>query len=157
MNYESVVEKNIDFVYRTAWSYCKNRADADDIVQNTFAKLLESKTEFTDEEHIRRWLIRVAINECKNMRKSFWRRNVDSIEDLELPSEAAEYLDESQSRLLDEIRRLPSKYSIVIHLYYYEDYNVKEIAKLLGISQGNVQQRLFRARAKLRKQMEQNR
>jgi len=66
MDYETIVTRNIDIVYRTALSYCKNTYDAEDIVQNTFAKLLQSDMDFQDDEHIRKWLIRVAVNECKN-------------------------------------------------------------------------------------------
>ncbi|MBR1691890.1 MAG: RNA polymerase sigma factor [Lachnospiraceae bacterium] len=152
MDYESVVDQNIDIVYRTALSYCKNTHDADDIVQNTFTKFLQTDTLFQDDQHIRKWLIRVAINECRNMWKSFWRRNVSSIEDLEQEPQAMQL---EQTELLEEILKLPSKYSVVIHLYYYEGYSVREISEMLEISESNVQVRLLRARNKLRNQLEE--
>ena len=150
MDYERIVEKNIDIVYRTVLSYCKNTQDTDDIVQNTFAKLLQTDTEFQDDEHIRRWLIRVAINECKNMWKTFWRRNVRSIDELECVFED----DRAEQReLLDAILKLPPKYSVVIQLYYYEGYHIREIAELLHLTESNVQVRLMRARSKLKDQL----
>ena len=70
-------------VYKIAVSYCNNRSDAEDIVQNVFIKLLKSKEKFKDDEHVKRWLIRVAINESKNMNTSFWRKRIVPLEDSE--------------------------------------------------------------------------
>jgi len=152
MDYETIVTRNIDIVYRTALSYCKNTYDAEDIVQNTFAKLLQSDMDFQDDEHIRKWLIRVAVNECKNMWKSFWRKNISSIDDLDYEPAANA---PEQKELLEEVFKLPPKYRVVIHLYYYEGYNVKEIAEMLNLSQSNVQIRLMRARNKLKEQLKE--
>lgn len=152
MDYEAIVNQNIDIVYRTALSCCKNKYDAEDIVQNTFMKLLQSDTDFSDDEHVRKWLIRVAINESKNMWKSFWRKNICSLEDLQM--ELAQPTIE-QKELLEEIFKLSPKYRVVIHLYYYEGYKVKEIAELLHISESNVQIRLLRARNKLKEQIKE--
>lgn len=148
--YRRISEKYIDTVYRAALSCCKNKADAEDAVQNAFMKLLKTDTEFTDDEHIKRWLIRVAVNECKNVWKSFRYRNIVSFEELE---KEPEYFDSSQSELFSEIMKLPKKYSTVIHLYYYEGYSVKEISEILNISQSNVQIRLMRARNKLKEML----
>ncbi len=152
MDYEAIVNQNLDAVYRTALSYCKNTYDAEDVVQNTFAKLLQADVAFEDDRHIRRWLIRVAVNECKNMWKSFWRKNVCSIEEL---CYEPEDVTPQQKELLEEVLRLPPKYRIVIHLYYYEGYHVKEIAEMLKMSESNVQIRLMRARKKLKEQIKE--
>lgn len=74
--YTDAVIAYADIVYRTALSYTKAQQDAEDVTQTVFMKLLETKGDFADEEHLRRWLIRVTVNECKNLWKSFWRRNV---------------------------------------------------------------------------------
>lgn len=150
--YIRIAEQYTDIVYRAAISYCKNKNDAEDAVQNTFVKLLKTDTEFNDDEHIRKWLIRVAINECKNMWKSFWRRNVTSFEELE---KEPEYIESDKTELFSEVMKLPQKYRVVLHLYYYEGYCVKEIARLVGISESNVQTRLMRARNKLKLQLEE--
>ena len=71
-DYERMVRKYMDTVYRIAISYTKTPADADDIVQQTFVKLLSKKETFADEEHEKRWLIRVCINECNSFFSSFW-------------------------------------------------------------------------------------
>ena len=150
MDYERIVDENIDAVYRLALSYCRNKADAEDVVQNTFARLLETKTDFQDQGHVKRWLMRVAINESKNLLKSFWKKNVSSIEVLKTEPEGRmqENID-----FIDQIYKLPPKYRVVIHLYYFEGYRVQEIADILNISKSNVQVRLLRARNRLKDQM----
>lgn len=153
MDYDKIVEENINFVYRAAVCYCKNTRDAEDIVQNTFLKLLQSGQEFQDKEHTRKWLVRVAVNECKNMWKSYWNRNVISLETLEYEKEAVRT--DEQKELLQAVMGLPPKYRIVIHLYYYEGYHVKEIADMLHLSESNVQIRLMRARKKLKEYLKE--
>lgn len=150
--YIRIAEKYTDTVYRAALSYCKNKTDAEDAVQNAFVKLLRTDTQFSDEEHVRKWLIRVTVNECKNVWKSFWHRNIISFDELE---KEPEYTEPDKQEILSEIMKLPAKYSIVIHLYYYEGYSVKEIAQILSISESNVQIRLMRARNKLKEMLEE--
>ncbi len=150
--FNRIAEQYTDIVYRSALIYCKNKNDAEDAVQNTFLKLLKTNSKFNDEEHIRRWLIRVAVNECKNMWKSFWHRNITSFDELE---KEPVYIEPEKEELFNEVMKLPQKYRIVIHLYYYEGYSVKEIAHILDISDTNVQTRLMRARNKLREQLKE--
>lgn len=150
--YDRLVDRYIDDVYRIALNCCRNNADAEDAVQNTFLKLLTTDTKFTDDDHIRRWLIRVAVNDCKNNLSSFWRRKVTYFD--ELPREP-EGFSEDERWLLSEIDRLPPKYSAVLHLYYYEGYKCGEIAELLCISESNVQTRLQRARKLLKTNLEE--
>lgn len=152
MDYERIVKENIDFVYRAALCYCKNQRDAEDVVQNAFLKLLQREVEFEDGEHARKWLVRVAVNECKNIWKSYWHRNVISLD--ALAYEGAAKGTEVQKELLQAVMELPPKYRIVVHLYYYEGYQVREIARMLRLSQSNVQIRLMRGREKLRDYLE---
>ena len=104
--FSRIAREYTDIVYRATLSYCKNKSDAEDAVQNTFLKLLKTDTKFADDDHIRRWLIRSAMNECKNMWKSFWHRNVTSIDDLE--KEPA-YIESEKRELFHEVMKLPSK------------------------------------------------
>lgn len=150
--YIRIAEKYTDTVYRITLSYCKNKPDAEDAVQNTFLKLLRTDIRFSDEEHIRKWLIRVAVNECKNVWKSFWHRNMVSFDELE---KEPEYTESDKQEIFSEIIKLPKKYSVVIHLYYYEGYSVREISQIMGISESNVQIRLLRARNKLKELLEE--
>lgn len=148
VTYKKVVEGYANAVFRVAYSYCKNQSDAEDVMQNTFLKLLQGNYEFCDEEHLRRWLIRVAINEAKNVRVSFWKRKVVPISSCEEKVVSFDTLE--QSMLFEAVRELTEKYRVVIHLYYYEGYAIKEIADILGIKETTVQTQLMRAREKLK-------
>ena len=151
-NYEQIVKDNIDTIYRIAISYTKTPADADDIVQQTFMKLLTKKVSFVDEEHVKRWLIRVCMNECKSMFSSFWRKNVDSFEVVE---KEPEFTMKENSELYEAIKQLPSKCSIVVYLFYYEGYSTKEIAEILHIKEATIRTRLTRSRKLLRTQLKE--
>lgn len=148
--YERIVALYADVVYRVALSYAKTKEDAEDVLQNVFLKLLTKRVNFEDEEHIRKWLIRVAVNECNSLWSSFWRKNVEYIDRMEeeITFQNADYLD-----LYDAIKVLPAKLRIVIHLFYYEGYRTKEIADLLHIREATVRSRLTRARKLLKSQL----
>lgn len=151
--YIKAVERYGNTVYRVAYQYCGNRSDAEDIVQNVFWKLLQAKKSFEDEEYLRRWLIRVAVNEAKNLSMSFWKRRVLPLEESE--SQAAYEMPTNEHSILYEaVMQLSPKYRIVVHLYYFEGYSVKEMAKLLRIRETTIQTRLMRARAKLKEVLE---
>jgi len=145
--YEHIVKKHIDTVYRIAISYTKTPADADDVVQQTFLKLLTKCPEFKDREHEKRWLIRVCVNECNSLFSSFWRRNVDSIDEL---SKEPEFVMEESNDLYYAIKELPAKCRIVIYLFYFEGYSTKEIAEIIHINEATVRTRLTRGRKLLR-------
>ncbi|MBQ8038718.1 MAG: RNA polymerase sigma factor [Lachnospiraceae bacterium] len=159
---EIVAKKYLDSVYRVAINYSKNAQDAGDAVQNAFLKLIKTDLVFSDEEHIRRWLIKVTINECKSLWRKLSRHSISSLDELydngyELPAASQnEYNTADRAReLWDAVMHLPAKYSIVIHLYYYEGYSVDEISNMVGISKSNVQIRLMRGRTKLKESLEE--
>lgn len=134
-------------IYHLALSYTKNIKDAEDIVQNTFIKFYKQKNSFENDIAIKKWLIRVSINECKNLFLSAWKRKTKPLTEVEentLESAIAE------DNLLEVLFSLAKKDRIVIHLYYYEDYSIKEIAKLLKTNEGTIKTRLYRARIKLK-------
>lgn len=83
--YNKIVEKYSDMIFRIAYQYLYNKYDAEDITQNVFLKLLDKKSFFKDEEHIKSWLIRVTINQCLDYKKSFARKEMVSIDNLEVP------------------------------------------------------------------------
>ncbi len=136
-----------DNLFAVAFNICQNTQDAEDVMQDTFVQYYTTKKEFDSEEHIRAWLIRVAVNKAKNVTRTFWRRNKVSIEDF---TEMLAFETPESETLFETVMQLPKKYRIVIHLYYYEDYSVGEIAKILKLSESNVKTRLMRGRAKLR-------
>lgn len=141
--YERIVKLHIDTVYRIAVSHTKTSADADDVVQQTFLKLLTKSPDFTDREHEKRWLIRVCINECNNLFSSFWRKYVESIEEM---ATEPEFTMKENSDLYYAMKELPAKCRIVIYLFYYEGYSSKEIAEILHIKEATVRTRLVRGR-----------
>lgn len=145
--FEEVFHRYKEMVYRVAFTYLKNEADALDIVQNTFIKLLKQDG-FNDEEHLKRWLLRVTINACKNNLKSYW--NLKTI----VFHEEYHYHDEKSIELEELVFKLAPKYKGVIYLYYYQGYKVKEIAEILKISEASVKKRLARGREKLKIELE---
>lgn len=149
---EELVNEYQNNLYVAAFSICKNAHDAEDVVQDTFIKYLTKNTDFASKEHIKAWLLRVAINTAKNKVTSFFRREVVPIDDymqnIEMPNEKAE-------DLFAAVMALPLKYRVVIHLFYYEDYSVKEIADILNISRDNVKTRLTRGRKQLKERLKE--
>ena len=147
--YIKAVDTYAGTLYRIACTYCRQHADAEDIVQTAFMKLYQTETEFQDEEHIKRWLIRVTVNEARNLCKSFWKKNVTSLESSGM-IQPYDFPRPEYSDLYDAVLSLPGKYKIVVHLYYYEDYSVKEIAEILSLKETTVQTQLMRARKQLK-------
>lgn len=147
--YTQVVYKYAETIFRVAYSYCNNRCDAEDVVQNVFLKLLKYNKDFNDDEHIKKWLIKVTANEAKNACTSFWKKRIVPLEEFD-SDRTEEFEDEQKSNLFEAIHKLKEKYRIIVHLYYYEDYSVREISALLNIKETTVQTRLMRARLKLK-------
>lgn len=157
--YAEYVRLYADSMLRIAVNYCCCRSDAEDIVQEAFLKLYESDTAFADAEHVKRWLIRVTVNTCKNYVTSAWRRNIQPMgfEELNLTLDQAGYGNSPQlpdcgdaSALFCAVVSLPEKYRSVVHLYYYESYSIKEIAQILQKKETTIQTRLMRARKMLK-------
>lgn len=160
--YINYVRLYADSMLRIAVNYCKTIPDAEDIVQEAFIKLFETETVFQNEEHARRWLIRVTINACKNHLSSAWRRRMQPMgfQELELAlgqagSDTSGWMsgDEEARQLYQTVSSLPEKYRSVVHLYYYESYSVKEIAQILQKKETTIQTRLMRARKMLKQQL----
>ena len=144
---QELVEMYKDNIYAAAFNICKSAADAEDVVQDTFLQYYMTKKEFDDEKHIRYWILRVAINKAKNIQSSFRRKKEMSLEDY---VETLTFETPESRELFEEVMKLPEKYRVVIHLFYYEDYSVKEIAKFLRVTESSVKVRLSRGRAKLK-------
>ena len=145
--FEAAVERYGDTIFRLAYSYLKNRADAEDVMQETLLKLYRAGEPFESPEHQRYWLVRVAVNECKKLLRSPWRRRTDP---LEAAPETAVWDSPAQSELFQQVMALPTKYRAAIYLYYYEGYAVREIAALMGANPSTVQTWLMRARGQLK-------
>lgn len=154
--YIRMVDLYFKDIYRFAYSGCNKKEDAEDITQEVFEALFYCTKEFENEEHVRRWLLRVAYNKCKSLWRSLWKTRVDFRADACGMEEAVPvgFEDERQEKLWEALGTLSSGYSQVVHLFYYQNMQIKEIAQVLGISETAVTTRLNRAREKLRKRME---
>ncbi len=143
MSIDEVFERYHTAVYRLAFARTKNRFDAEDVLQTVFLKLMKTDTCFTEPEHIKAWLIKVAVNTSKNLLTSAWNRLTEGIKD--------DYaMDEHKTfEVYNEVLRLPEKYRTVVHLYYYEGYSCAEIAAILETNDSTVKTRLKRARERL--------
>lgn len=136
-----------DRVFSAAFSVCQNREDADDVVQDTFIKYYTRNEDYIDDSHLKAWLLRVAINCAKDITGAFWRRNRVSWEEY---MEQLEFVQPEDKSLFQAVMELPEKYRLVIHLFYYEEYSIAEIAALLRSTQGTVKARLSRGRTLLK-------
>lgn len=148
------LERCIVMYRKTVWSaamcYVKNPADADDIVQEVFLELYRREKGFNNEEHIKAWLIRCAVNRSKNLLCSHWYRfseSLDSAENKEYPDDT----EKSSADLPGLFLRLSPKNRIAMYLHYVEGYSVSETAKMLGITQTAAGVRLMRGRKQLEK------
>ena len=136
-------------VFSVIFNYLKNTDDASDIMQEVFIRLYQTDTEFRSDEHMKAWLIRVAVNLSKNFLRDNKHRQT------ELLTEDVPYFDNnSDSDLLQMVLELPEKYRIPIHLHYYEGYQVSEIAQILQLPVSTVKVQLMRGREMLRGSLE---
>lgn len=150
--FNELVERYRDNLFAIAFNVCKNAADADDVVQDTFLQYYLTRKKFDNEQHIRAWLIRVAINKAKNINRSFWRQHKRPLEEY---IETLVFTASGDRELFETVMELPEKYRIVIHLYYYEDYSVNEIAGVLKLTESNVKVRLLRGRQMLKEALKE--
>lgn len=128
----------------------KNYADTEDIFQTVFLKYALSSIEFENKEHEKAWLIRVTINACKDLLKSFFRRNTVSIHQLiEQPAPQ----DQDYTDVLEAVLSLPKKYKDVVYLYYYEGYTATQISKILGKNMNTIYTLLNRSKKILKAQL----
>lgn len=136
-------------VYRLALSYLHSKHDAEDICQSVFLKLLEKDVTLLPGKE-KAWFLTCAANACKNHLASFWKKNVQELDDT-LTFDTPEEKD-----LWQQLLALSPKDRALLHLYYYEGYSQEEIAGILRITRTAVQTRMQRARQKLRKELEEN-
>ena len=143
---EEVYCRNIDSVYRLCFSFMKNRADAEDMSQEAFLKLISRRMRFAAPEQERAWLLVTASNLCKNALRHWWRRH----EDIDSLQNAAQSYDADTGETLRAVLDLPKDYKTVVYMYYYEGYSTPEIAAFTGAPQATVRSKLHRARKLLR-------
>lgn len=141
---DAVIRGYFDMVYKLALSQTRSVTLAEDVTQDVFVRLLQRESGFESDEHIKAWLIRVTINRSRSVFQSSWFKKTVPLED-ELVFDTPE-----KSDVYFAVQNLPSKYRAVIHLFYYEDMSVKDIARCLGSNESTVKSRLKRGREMLR-------
>jgi RNA polymerase sigma-70 factor (ECF subfamily) len=146
-NSDDVVRTYADMVYRLAYSQVRNNADADDIFQEVFFRYFRKCPQFVSRSHQKAWLLRVTVNCSKKHWSSAWTKKTVPLED-DLPAESRE-----EDGLEGALDKLPPRYRGVIHLFYYEEYSVEQIGRILKTKQSTVRTQLTRARALLREML----
>ncbi len=153
-----ILDTYSDAVIRLCYSYVRSYHDAEDIAEDVFCELVKSRMIFESDEHEKAWLLRVAVNKCKNHLKSARVRYTVSLEDDTTAEHAApgsedDMLPEDDSPVVKAVMALPEKYRTVIHLYYFEEMSIAQIAGVYKISKATVGTRLARGRALLKKRL----
>ena len=144
------VEQYADMVRRLCMLHLKNAADTEDIFQNVFLKYVLRSMPFESEAHEKAWFIRVTINACKDLLKSFFRSRTVSLDEVvQLPAETPP----DHREVLEAVLSLPPKYKDVVYLHYYEGYTAPEISHMLGKNVNTVYTRLNRSKQLLREKL----
>ena len=147
-----LVEAHGQAVYRLAYARTGSREDAEDITQETFLRLVRAAPAFRDEAHCRAWLLHVAMNCTRSLFRRPWHRR-----DLPLEEAANAAAPEGErGDVLEAVLNLPEQYRAPVHLFYYEDLTVEQIAKIMGLREGTVRTRLSRARGMLRDMLKED-
>lgn len=140
-----------EILYRVAFSNMKNKADAEDVVQEAFCRYLKAQPVFADENHEKNWFIRVVINICYDLQKSAWfSRTVgfDEVPECEMKHFSLPFVQEDD--MLWQVMELAAAYRNPLYLFYYEDYSIREIAQIMELEEGTVKTRLRRGRQMLK-------
>lgn len=160
---QSRIETYSAALYKIAYLQLKNAEDAEDVVQEVFCQYIRTDKEFESQEHEKAWLIKVTLNACKKLWRTAWYRHHAVMPQGELPPEEGEedltenaYIRrEENEKLLKAVWELPDKYREVIHLFYYEELSVKEIAFVCGRQESTVTSQLTRGRNILKKRLKE--
>ena len=147
----AVYQKWKNTVYRTALAYCRNTQDAEDITHDVFLARFAETRDFPDQEAEKAWMLRVTVNHCKNLLKSFRRKtSVPLTEAEQIPAAS---MSPEERAVLDAVAALPDKYRIIVHLFYYEGYSTREISQITNTGEAAVRKQMQRARELLKKEL----
>lgn len=144
------IERYSDMVKRICLIHLQNRADTEDIFQTVFLKYVLRSAPFENEEHEKAWLIRVTVNACRDLRRSFFKSRTVSLDALlDVPAP----MQQDHREVLEAVLSLPAKYKDAVYLHYYEGYTAEEIGEILGKKTNTVYTLLTRARALLKEKL----
>ena len=152
---EQIFRDYYQLIYRVAFSQVKNHADAEDITQEVFLKIIRHDMRYQSMEHERAWIVRVTINLCRDLLKSKWHKTSVSMEEVsEAQRGSCESFTEIQDDMMWAVLQLPEKYRNCLYLFYYEDYSIKEIEQSLEMPENTVKTNLKRGRQALKEFLE---
>ncbi len=147
LDIESFITKAVNeyssTIYKVAFHITCNKDDAYDVCQDVFLRLFNNFEKIKDDEHLKAWLIRVAVNCAKSYCTRSFRKNTVAIDDV---NESELIVTREEDNTIDKVLKLPEKYRVVIHLFYYQEMSVEEIADILQIGKSAVKTRLSRGR-----------
>ena len=144
------IERYGDTVRRLCMIHLKNEADTQDIFQTVFLKYLLHDRPFESREHEKAWFIRVTLNACKDLLKSFFRSRTVSLDDI---MEQPAVMPQDHREVLEAVLSLPAKYKDAVYLHYYEGYTAPEISRILGKNVNTVYTILNRSKQLLREKL----
>jgi RNA polymerase sigma-70 factor (ECF subfamily) len=141
---QNIVIDYSDMLIRIAFQNTGSRANAEDLVQDVYIKLLKCKKEFENQEHVKAWLIRVLVNRCRDYHRSAWLRKVVPMHP------EMDFLAPEEQEVMEEIFLLKPEERNIVYLFHYEGYTIKEIARMVNLKENTVSSKLVRARKKLK-------
>ncbi len=154
---DGAIDRYADMVYRLALSQMRNTVDADDLFQEVFVRLVNHIQDLESWEHVKAWLIRVTINCAKKYYGQYWNKNVDYMDAPErMAGDNGAYELSEEHPVWEAVHKLPPKYRVVIHLYYFEERTIAEIAQLTEQKESTVKSQLRRGREMLKKLLSNN-
>lgn len=151
--WNDLAEEYQTMLYRIAFSNMRNRADAEDAVQEAFLRYMKDEKPILNKEHEKAWLIRTTIHICMDILKSGWRQRTVALNESLITETKSVYLpyQTRDDRTLEAVLKLPVHYRNPIYLFYYEDYSIQEIAGVLNEKEGTIKTRLRRGREEVKK------
>lgn len=145
-------DRQVKRVYRLAMVLMGNISDAEDVTQTVFLKAWEKKPDFRDSDHEIAWILTTTRNKCKDIHKSFYRRKRTDLENAPEPQVTLET--QMDSEIWEALQSLTEKYRMVLYLYYYEGYSVRELSVILGRRESTLQTQLATGRKQIKSLLE---
>lgn len=151
--FRGLYDRQISRVYRLALLLLGSVADAEDVAQTVFLKIWEKNPKFRDADHETAWVLTTTRNQCRDLQKSYYRKHRTAIEDA--PEKAVSFVSDADNEIWQALQSLPEKYRVVLYLYYYEGYPVKELSILLSRRESTLQTQLATGRKLLKESLKE--
>lgn len=151
--FRELYDRQINRVYRLALLLLGSIADAEDVAQTVFLKIWEKNPKFRDADHETAWVLTTTRNQCRDLQKSYYRKHRTAIEDA--PEKAVSFVSDADNEIWQALQSLPEKYRVVLYLYYYEGYPVKELSILLSRRESTLQTQLATGRKLLKESLKE--